>query len=602
VAKNTPATKKKLLKLQGNDKALMTRLWGEFIRPYRKTLFLAFAFMAVLALATASYTWLFKFIVDSMAPNAALENTDASKHTFSFIKLVVPAIIGVTSISGIALFIQSVLANKVALNVVGDLQKSMFSSLQKSDFARLNAVAVGNHVSRFTNDVNLVAAALLRTMNNLFKDLLTLIFLIGAMFYHNWQLSLIIILIYPLAILPIIRVSKRIRGTSHAAQEQMGKITSALNESLAGARMVRTYGLEEYEEKRLGLTFNERIRLYLKLVTTQAFVDPIMEILGGIAVAGVLAFGVYQMVSGQATAGQLIAVLTAIVFAAPRARALGTLNNVVQEGLAALQRIFGLIDEQPKITERADAVELSNVKGRVSFKDVHFSYEDGTKALDGLKLSVKPGETIALVGPSGGGKSTIINLIARLYDVDEGSIEIDGHDIRSLTLASLRRSLALVSQDITLFDDTVAANIGFGKQGASLEDIEQAARAAAAHDFIMELPDGYQTRVGEAGGTLSGGQRQRISLARALLRDAPILLLDEATSALDASSEAKIQTALDTLTQGRTVFVIAHRLSTVRGADKIFVLDKGKIVEHGTHAQLSKKKGLYATLSKLQFS
>jgi subfamily B ATP-binding cassette protein MsbA len=245
---------------------------------------------------------------------------------------------------------------------------------------------------------------------------------------------------------------------------------------------------------------------------------------------------------------------------------------------------------------------LSNVKGAVRFQNVHFSYADGTKALDGLDMSVKPGETIALVGPSGGGKSTIINLIARLYDVNEGTISIDGHDIRTLTLASVRNSLALVSQDITLFDDTVAANIGFGKQGADQAEIQKAARAAAAHDFIMELPDGYQTRVGEAGGTLSGGQRQRISLARALLRDAPILLLDEATSALDASSEAKIQKALNTLTKGRTVFVIAHRLSTVRNADRIFVLDKGRIVEHGTHASLSKKKGLYAQLSALQFS
>ena len=592
--------KTNILKLKGTDKRLVGRLWRDYIRRHLSTLLLAFVFMTVVATATAAYTWLFKFIVDSMGGGEPSQ--DAETATFAFVKLVVPVVIGLTVISGLSLFIQSVLSNKVSLNVVGDLQKSMFGALQKSDYEQLTSQTVGTHISRFTNDVNLVAAALLRTMNNLFRDLLTLILLIAAMFYHNWQMSLIILIVYPLAILPIIKISQKVRGTSHEAQTQMGHITSLLNESLSGTRMVRTYNLEGYETKRLGAAFTERIRLYLKLVTSQARVDPVMEVLGGIAVAGVLAFGVYQMTKGTATGGELVAVLAALGLAAPKARALGTLNNVVQEGLAALHRIFEVIDEKPTITEAVDAVDLSKVTGAISFENVDFTYADGTQAIRDLNFKVKPGETIALVGPSGGGKSTVINLISRLYDVDAGTISFDGHDIRRLTLSSLRSAMALVSQEITLFDDTVAANIGFGQTDASSEDIETAAKAAAAHDFILDLQDGYQTSVGEGGSKLSGGQRQRIALARAILRDAPILLLDEATSALDAESEAKVQSALDTLTKGRTVFVIAHRLSTVKNADRIFVLDGGNIVESGNHEVLMKKDGLYAKLRALQFS
>jgi len=594
------STKTNILKLKGEDKRLIGRLWRDYVRKHLGTLLLAFFFMAIVASTTAAYTWLFKFIIESMEGGGIGAN--AGDKALNFVKLVVPVVLGLTALSGICLFVQSILSNKVALNVVGGLQKSMFAALQKSDYEQLTKNSVGTHVSRFTNDVNVVASALLRAMNNLVRDVLTLILLVGAMFWHNWQLSLVVLLVYPLAIWPIIKISKKIRGTSHEAQAQMGRITSLLNESLSGTRMVRTYNLEDYEKKRLGGAFNERIRLYLKLVTNQARVDPVMEVLGGIAVAGVLAFGVYQMASGMTTGGKLVAVLAALGLAAPKARALGTLNNVVQEGLAALHRVFAVIDELPTITETQDAKTLENVKGGLEFNNVSFAYDDGTEAIRGLSFKVKPGETIALVGPSGGGKSTIINLIARLYDVAEGNIKIDGQDIKNVTLTSLRQAMALVSQDITLFDDTVTANISFGRMDANAEDIEGAAKAAAAHDFIMELSGGYQTKVGEAGGKLSGGQKQRIALARAMLRSAPILLLDEATSALDAENEAKVQSALNILTEGRTVFVIAHRLSTVKNADRIFVLDKGQIVENGNHQALMKKGGLYAKLRALQFS
>jgi ATP-binding cassette, subfamily B, bacterial MsbA len=599
-----PTDKKaNILKLQGENKRLVGRLWRNYISHYKGRLFLAFFFMVVLAGATAAYGFLIKYIIDT-ANNLAgdIVSDAAGIQAKRFAVTVVPVLIGVTVISGISMFIQSILANSVALNVIGDLQKSMFSSIHKADYARFGREPTGTLISRFTNDVTVLTNAMLRTMTNLVRDVLTVIFGIVVMLALDWQMSFLILIVYPIAIWPIINISKKLRGNAKEAQEQIGVITSQLGESFTGARMVRTYGLENYENTRLGASFSERVRLYLKLVTNQARVDPILEVLGGVAIAGVFALGVYRVVSGHTTAGDIAGVLTMLIAMSPRVRALGTLNNVVQEGLAALHRIFEVIDEKPTITEAAKAVELSDVKGALEFKNVNFTYEDGTKAISGLKFKVKPGETIALVGPSGGGKSTIINLIARLYDVTDGSISIDGTDIRNVTLASLRSSMALVSQDITLFDDTVAANIGFGREDASAEDIEIAAKAAAAHDFIMQLQDGYQTRVGEGGGKLSGGQRQRIALARAMLRGAPILLLDEATSALDAESEAKVQAALDVLTAGRTVFVIAHRLSTVKNADKIFVLDQGRIVESGKHATLMKEGGLYAKLRALQFS
>lgn len=589
-----------LFNLENTDKHLVGRLWRDYVRPYKGRLFLAFFFMAILSAATAGYGWLIAYIID-IANSFKDASSSSSEQAKDFAVMIVPVVIGITLVSGIAMFIQSVLANSVALNVIGRLQKSMFESTHRADFASFGRTPSGALISRFTNDVNLLATALLRTMTNLVRDVLTIVACIGMMIHFDWFLSLLVLGVYPLAAFPIIVISKKMRGNSADAQAQIGVITSQLSESFAGARMVRTYGLEDYEQERLGKSFDERVRLYLKLVTNQARVDPILEVLGGIALASVFALGVYRVTGGHTTAGGIAGLLVMIVAISPRIRALGTLNNVVQEGLAALHRIFEIIDEKPSIVDSANAKTIYNIKGEVSFQGVGFSYEDGTQALQKLSFHTKPGETFALVGPSGGGKSTIINLIARLYDVGQGHIEIDGHHIKDISLASLRNSIALVSQDIILFDDTVAANIGFGKQGASLDEIKQAAQAAAAHDFIMAMPSGYESRVGEAGGKLSGGQKQRIALARAILRDAPILLLDEATSALDAESEAKVQAALDTLTKGRTVFVIAHRLSTIRNADKILVLDQGQLVEGGTHDDLIVQSGLYAKLHALQF-
>jgi len=558
----------------------------------------AFLFMALLAAATAAYTFVVGHIVD--AANGLSKEADAVANAKKYAYAILPILLGITALSGISNYVQRILSNSIALNAVGKMQKQMFKAAHDRDFASFAAEPTGNLISKFTNDVTVISNALIRAMSNLVAALLTVILTIAAMLYQNWQLSLVMT-VFLLAFWPIIAISQRMRGNAKDVQEHVGTITSELKESFTGVRMVKAYGLEGNENKRLGKSFDERIRLFMKLVTEQARVDPILEILGGLAIAGVVIFGVYQVTNNTATAGSIGAVLTGLLILSPKLRALGTLNNVVQEGLAALTRIFDVIDESPTITEAVNPVELDAPKGHVTFRDVTFTYADGTNALGGISLEAKPGETIALVGPSGGGKSTIINLLPRLFDSSSGQVSIDGIDVKDISLNSLRGAMALVSQDVTLFNDTVAANIGFGRGDASRDDIVEAAKAADAHDFISLLPHGYDTTLGEDGAGLSGGQKQRLSIARAILRDAPILLLDEATSALDAESESKVQAALDRLSDGRTTLVIAHRLSTVQKADRIYVLDKGKIIETGTHKSLSKKHGgIYAKLRDLQ--
>ena len=583
-----------------SDRERISRIWTGYIWPQKGRLFAAIFFMLVLAIATAGYTWVVKFIVETA--ETAVNSPDALANSKSYALLILPVLLGITFVSGASNYFQRILANSIALHTVGRLQKQMFKASHSADFASFQIEPIGSRISKFTNDVTVISNALIRSLSNIIKDVLTVVFTIGFMLWLNWQLSLVMA-VFILALAPIIEISKRMRGSAADVQHHNGVITSQLKESFSGARMIKTYGLEDVENERLGKSFDERIRLFLKLVTEQARVDPILEVLGGLAIAGVVIVGVFLVSSNLASAGDIGGVLTGLLILSPRLRALGTLNNVVQEGLAALTRIFHVIDEVPTLTDAEDAKPLPDPKGYVEFNDVSFSYPDGTEALHGINIKAKPGEVIALVGPSGGGKSTIINLIPRLYDPSAGSIHVDSTDIKTVTLASLRASIALVSQDVTLFDDTVAANIGFGDLGAARGDIIAAAKAADAHDFILRLPDGYDTRVGEDGETLSGGQKQRLSIARAILRDAPILLLDEATSALDAASEAKVQAAMDRLSNGRTTIVIAHRLSTVQNADRIYVLDGGQIAETGTHKSLARKKnGIYARLHALQLS
>ncbi|WP_300556738.1 ABC transporter ATP-binding protein [Maricaulis sp.] len=570
--------------------ALGRRLWRDWVLKRPALVALALSLSVVTAGAAASYAGLIAWTFNLLEARSA-----------DFFPLAPMVIMGLATLRSVSLYAQTVQTNNIALHVMQDMQNSMFSKLVHADFARLSLEPVGGLVSRFTNDITLLRETLVRLANNLVRDVFTVIGAIAWMLYLDWMLTAMILLVYPIAFYPVLQIGQRLRKTSADAQSQMGAVTSQLEESFSGARMVKTYGLEGYETERAGKSFAERLRFLFRITENKARVDPILEVAGGVALAGLVAFAGWRLMNGETSIGNILGVLTGIGVMSPAIRAIGTLNAVVQEGFAVLDRVFSVLDEVDTVTPSLDAPPLSASAGEVALSGVRFAYPDGTLALDGVNLVARPGKTVALVGPSGSGKSTVLNLIPRLYDVSDGQVEIDGQDVRAVSLASLRASLALVSQDVTLFDDSVRANIAFGRLGASDEDIIAAAKAADAHDFIMELPEGYDSRVGPRGGNLSGGQRQRLSIARAILKDAPILLLDEATSALDTESERRVQAALERLSEDRTTLVIAHRLSTVRDADWIYVMEAGQVREEGRHDDLLARGGLYAKLCKLQF-
>jgi len=426
--------------------------------------------------------------------------------------------------------------------------------------------------------------------------------LVVAMLWIDPVLTLVAAVTVPFIAYPIGRIGQKLKRVAQAQQEQIGAVASLLSESFAGARVAKTYALEGYLTRRAAAAFDEVRRLKMKAANARGRLDPLLEVGGGAAVAGVLILIGWRIIDGHSSIGDFTGFVTGLILAAQPVRTLGNLNAIVQEAAAALKRTFALTDEPPRIGDRPGAPALAVTAGEIHFQRVTFGYGGQAPALNEVDLVAPGGRTTALVGRSGSGKSTLLSLVPRLYDPDAGEVLIDGQDVRGVTLASLRAAIAVVSQDVVLFDDTVRANIGFGRPGTSEAQITAAAQAAAAHDFVARLPQGYDTRVGPAGSRLSGGERQRITLARAFLKDAPILLLDEATSALDSESESLVQGAIARLMQGRTTLVIAHRLSTVRKADLIVVMDQGRIVESGTHDGLVRRGGAYARSYRLQLA
>jgi subfamily B ATP-binding cassette protein MsbA len=498
---------------------------------------------------------------------------------------------------GLAQVVQATLVNRIGNGIVGDIQLDLFRKLLRADLARLRAAHTGGFVASVLYDAGLIREAATSGVVTLVQQGLTLVAMGVVMARADWRLALFVLLAAPVVALVLRRFLKRAVKAASGAMRATGALSTAIMEGLDGIRVVKMENREAYEAARVGAVIAERQRHIISGDNARAAAAPVSETLMTLVVAAVIAYEGWRASTGRPDVGAFIAFFAALLTAAQALRQVSNLFTVVSQGLVAGRRLFAALDVEAEVGDAPGAATLRPGPATIRFSGVAFAYGDGAPVLAGVDLEARRGETIALVGPSGAGKSTVLNLIPRFYDITGGSLTIDGQDVRSVTLASLRRQIALVTQEPFLFDDTVAANIAYARADAPLADIEAAARAAAAHEFIAALPLGYQTRVGEAGARLSGGQRQRIAIARAFLKNAPILLLDEATSALDTESEAQVQAALNQLMAGRTTLIIAHRLSTVRGADRIYVLDQGRVAEVGDHDALMRRGGLYARLA-----
>ena len=574
--------------------SILRPLVAMYLLPYKGQLAIAFFFMLLAAGATAMFAQLLQPILDK-----AMIGVQRDPSTLHVVVPLGAAIFGSFCLRGIATYLQTIKMNKISQSIVADIQRDVFAHFMTLDLAFFHKHPSGQLVSRVTSDVSVMRIAVVDALTGFGSNMVTLVFLVGVMFVQDWQLSLITMAVFPLASGLVAYLGKRLRKISKSIQGETANLTDVLAQIFQGIRQVMAYGMESREKIRAGEAV-ERVRnLNIKAVRVGNLSTPINEVLVGMVVFGVVVYGGYRIAEGELTPGGLISFIAAFSLSYEPMKKLAKLNNSLQLGLGAAERVQEMMAERPTITDRPDAAELVAKDPVIKFENVSFAYErDGqvVPALQDVSLTLEAGKVTALVGASGGGKTTILSLLLRFYDPQAGRVVINDTDIRDVTRSSLRTHMALVSQDITIFDDTIAGNIAYGLQGATDEQIREAARAAAADDFIQAMPDGYATRVGENGVRLSGGQRQRISIARAILRNAPILLLDEATSALDNESERAIQQTLEALEKGRTTLVIAHRLSTVQKADNIIVMDKGRVAEQGTHDDLIKQNGIYARM------
>ncbi|MGO1120279.1 ABC transporter ATP-binding protein [Rhodovibrionaceae bacterium A322] len=585
--------KNKSLTPDPTTRVLMGRLWRSYITRHRSKLVMALFCMAVVGITTGLTANYLQPVIDEIV-------SGSDWHQLIYLSAVV---VGIFFIKGAAAFGQSVLMSFIGFRVIVDVQNDLLKKLVGADLAFYHKESPGSLIARFLNDVNLMRTAASTAIVAMGRDSVMTLALLANMLYMDWQLAALACVVFPTVIYPLIAISRRMRKISRQNQEQTGLLTTFLDEVFQGIRQVKAYSMEGYETQRGSDRFERVFQLNMRAAKVSELQRPLMETVGGIAIALVIVYGGYRIMEGGQTLGSFVSFVASLMLAYEPVKRLARLNATLQQGMAAADRVFQMIDRQDHIVSPPQARKLEISGGSVELKDVSFAYDDeAASALQNVTLSAPAGKTVALVGASGAGKSTVLNLIPRFYDVNSGEVLIDGQSVASLDLESLRGSLSLVSQEILLFDDSIRANIAYGRPDASQAEIEAAAKLAAADGFIAALPEGYDTQVGPRGSKLSGGQRQRISIARALLKDAPILLLDEATSALDTKSERQVQAALNHLMDGRTTLVIAHRLSTVVDADIIYVMENGRVVEEGNHTDLLAKEGAYARLHALQFS
>ncbi len=574
-----------------DDLRLYVRLLA-YLKPHKFRMVAAILAMLGVSALTAALAYLVKPVLDDVFFG----------HKEHMLYLLPPLIVLLYALKGFLSYTDNYQMSYIGNATVTALRDHLFASLMRQPLSFFDGEATGTLMSRLTYDVNLLQDAMTRVVTSAFQDTFTVLGLSAVIFYRDWRLALLAMAVFPLAVVLIVWLGKRIRGVSHDTQVFNARLYTVLQESLTGQRIVKAFAREDFEERRFREANWTYFRTRMRLNAVRELSPPIMEFLGSLGMAGIIFYGGYAVIRGTSTPGTFFSFLAALLMLYQPIKSLSSVQNILQEGLAAATRVFGLMDRAPEIQDHPGAAALPSLQREIVYRGVSFAYEPGRPVLHDIDLTLGRGEIVALVGPSGAGKSTLLSLLPRFYEVTGGAILIDGRDLRELTLASLRAQIGVVTQQTILFNDTVRYNVAYGSLAAREEEILAALKSAHAYDFVASLPRGLDTVIGEQGVRISGGERQRLAIARALLKDPPILLLDEATSELDSESEREVQHALDRLMVGRTTLVIAHRLSTVRNARRIVVLEEGRVVESGQHADLLAAGGSYRRLYEMQFA